>query len=146
MLIDNFIRHFGDWWLLGTRNNGSWGWEMWDTSNQYVAYGLSGGLLTLILFISIIAKGFASLGTARKVTEGNPSEEWFLWCLGATLFSHVVVFFGIGYFDQVQFAWFALLAIISAAVSEATSSPVPQVLGSADVELRTKRALVFECR
>src|SRR5216683_1182589 len=127
MLIDNFIRHFGDWWLLGTRSNGSWGWEMWDTSNQYVAYGLSGGLLTFILFISIIIKGFASIGTARKVAEGNRSEEWFLWCLGATLFSHVVAFFGIGYFDQVQFAWFALLAIISVAVFEATSSAVPQV-------------------
>ena len=127
MLIDNFIRHFSDWWLLGTHNNGSWGWEMWDTSNQYVAYGLSGGLLTFILFISIISRGFGSLGNARKVVEPNPSEEWFLWCLGATLFSHVVAYFGIGYFDQVQFAWLALLAIISVAVFEVTSSVVPQV-------------------
>ncbi len=127
MLIDNFIRHFGDWWLLGTRDNGAWGRDMWDTCNQYVAYGLSGGLLTFILFISIITKGFASLGTARKIAKGNRSEERFLWCLGATLFSHVVAFFGIGYFDQVQFAWFALLAIISVAVFEATSSAVPQV-------------------
>jgi hypothetical protein len=127
MLIDSFIRHFGDWWLLGTHNNGSWGWEMWDTSNQYVAYGVSGGLLTFILFISIISRGFAGLGNARKVVEPNPSEEWFLWCLGATLLSHVVAYFGIGYFDQVQFAWFALLAIISVAVFEATSSAVPQL-------------------
>ena len=127
MLIDNFIRHFSDWWLLGTHNNGSWGWEMWDTSNQYVAYGLSGGLLTFILFISIISRGFANLGNARKVVEPNPSEEWFLWCLGAALFSHVVAYFGIGYFDQVQFAWFALLAIISVAVFEARSSAVPQI-------------------
>ena len=127
MLIDNLIRHFGDWWLLGTRDNSSWGWEMWDTSNQYVAYGLSGGLLTLIFFITIISRGFASLGTARKAAEGNRSEEWFLWCLGATLFSHVVAFFGIGYFDQVQFAWFALLAIISVAVFEARNSVVPLI-------------------
>jgi hypothetical protein len=127
MLIDNFIRHFGDWWLVGTKNFGSWGWEMWDTSNQYVTYGLSGGLLTFILFIAIISKGFARLGAARKVVESNQSDEWFLWCLGAALFSHVVAFFGIGYFDQVQFAWLALLAIISVAVFEASSSVVPQV-------------------
>jgi hypothetical protein len=127
MLIDNFIRHFGDWWLMGFKNFGSWGWDMWDTSNQYVTLGLSGGLLTFILFIAIISKGFARLGTARKVVEGNRSEEWFLWCLGATLFAHVVAFFGIGYFDQVQFAWLALLAIISVAAFEATSSVVPQV-------------------
>jgi hypothetical protein len=127
MLVDSFIRHFGDWWLLGTHNNGSWGWEMWDSSNQYVSYGLSGGLLTFILFISVIYTGFASLGTARKVAEGNRSQEWFLWCVGAALFSHVVAFLGIGYFDQLQFAWSALLAIISVAVFEATSSVVPQV-------------------
>jgi hypothetical protein len=127
MLIDNFIRHFGDWWLLGTRNNGSWGWEMWDTSNQYIMYAFYGGLTTFALFIAIISMGFGRLGAARKVAEGNRSEEWFLWCLGAALFSHVVAFFGIGYFDQVQFAWFALLAIICVAVFEATRSTVPQV-------------------
>jgi hypothetical protein len=127
MLIDNSIRHFGDWWLLGTRDNGSWGWEMWDTSNQYVAYAFTGGVLTVILFIAIISIGFSNLGKARKVVEPNRREEWFLWCLGATMFSHVVAFFGIGYFDQVRFAWFALLAIISVAVFEATHSAIPQV-------------------
>lgn len=127
MLIDNFIRHFGDWWLLGTHVYASWGWTMWDTCNQYVTYGLFGGLLTFILFISIITRGFAGLGTARKFAERNGSEEWFLWCLSATLFSHVVAFFGIGYFDQVQFAWFSLLAIISVAVFEVTRSVVPDV-------------------
>jgi hypothetical protein len=127
MLIDNFIRHFGDWWLLGTKDNGSWGWEMWDASNQYVAYGLSGGLITFVLFISIISRAFARLGTARKLVEGNRVEEWFLWCLGATLFSHLVSFFGIGYFDQIQFYWFAFLAFIPVAVFEATDSVLPQV-------------------
>jgi hypothetical protein len=127
MLIDVSIRHFWDWWLLGTRDNGSWGWEMWDTSNQYVAYAFSGGLLTLIFFISIISRGFASLGNARKIVEGNRREEWFLWCLGCGMFAHVVAFFGIDYFDQVRFAWFTLLAIISVAVFEATKSVVPRV-------------------
>jgi hypothetical protein len=126
MLIDVSIRHFWDWWLLGTRDNGSWGWEMWDTSNQYVAFAFTGGLLTFIFFICIISRGFGSIGTARKVAEGNQSDEWLLWCLGATLFSHVVAFFGIGYFDQVQFSWLALLVFISVAVFEVTSSVVPQ--------------------
>lgn len=118
-LVDTFIKHFGEWWLLGTNNNGSWGWEMWDTSNQYVMYGIEGGLLTFVLFITIISKGFGRLGTARKSIEGNRPEEWFLWCLGAALFAHVIAFFGIGYFDQVQFTWYALLATISVAVRQA---------------------------
>jgi hypothetical protein len=118
MLVDNCIRHFSEWWLLGCRSYGSWGWEMWDLSDQYVAYCLTGGLLTFILFIAFISRGFAALGTARKRFEAKGGGEvWLLWCLGAALFSHTVAFIGIGYFDQVQFSWYALLAMISAATA-----------------------------
>jgi len=125
-LIDTFIRHFSDWWLFGTNKNGSWGWKMMDTSNQYVTCGIIGGLSTLILFIAIISKGFGMVGTARKLVQGNRQDEWLLWCLGATMFAHVVVYFGIGYFDQMQFAWYAFLIMISAAVFDVTHKPAPQ--------------------
>src|SRR5208337_310981 len=65
--------------------------------------------------------------TARKLAEGEPKEEWFLWCLCAALLSHVVAQFGVAYWDQIQFAWYALLAIICSAVSEDISSRAPQV-------------------
>ena len=126
MLIDNCIRHFGDWWLLGFKDYDKWGFDMWDLSNQYVAYAVSGGLATLMLFIAIISRSFGGIGTARRLVAGNRKEEWFLWCLGAALFAHVVGYFGIGYFDQMQFAWFALLAIICVAVFEGKDSPIPQ--------------------
>ena len=126
-LVDNFIRHFGDWWLLGTQNNGSWGWEMWDTSNQYVAYGFTGGLLTLVFFLRIIYLGFSRLGKARMIVERSSKESWMLWCLSAALFAHVVAFFGIGYFDQVQFAWLTFLAIIPVAVSDAFGTSSPEI-------------------
>jgi hypothetical protein len=113
MLIDNCIRHFGEWWLLGVKDYDKWGFDMWDLSDQYVAYAVGGGLLTLVLFIGIISRSFVKLGMARKLAGGNQKEQWFLWCLGAALFAHVVAYFGIGYFDQMQFAWYALLAIIS---------------------------------
>jgi hypothetical protein len=133
MLVDNFIRHFGDWWLLGFKNYHTWGWDMWDLSNQYVACGLTGGLLSLTLFIALIVLCFAKLGTARKRVARDHREGWFLWCLGAAVFSHVVAYFGIGYFDQMQFAWYALLAVISVATatraqSRATQS-VPELAG-----------------
>jgi hypothetical protein len=38
-----------------------------------------------------------------------------MWFLGAALFSHVIAYFGITYFDNTQVAWYTLLAIISAA-------------------------------
>jgi hypothetical protein len=117
-LVDTFIIHFWDWWLLGTRDNGSWGWEMADTSNQYVTYGISGGLLTLVLFITLISICFGRLGTTRKLLKDDRSGEWVRWCLGASMFAHLVVFIGIDYFDQTEFAWITLVVIVSMITSE----------------------------
>jgi hypothetical protein len=132
MLVDQFIRNFGDWWLLGTNANQNWGDHMWDTSNAYVEEGQTGGLLSLVLFIAMISRCFGKIGTARKSVEGaDPGKEWFLWFLGAALFAHTIAFFGISYFDQTRVAWFATLAIVSAATAsilDAKSlSPQPQV-------------------
>jgi hypothetical protein len=116
-LIDQFIRHFGDWWLLGTYQSDSWGVDMWDHTNQFVAEGEGGGLVTLVCFIAMISVSFGMIGKARKAIEGDKEKEWMLWILGAALFAHIVGYFGISYFDQTRVAWFALLAMISAAAT-----------------------------
>jgi len=118
MLIDTLIRHFSDWWLLGTRDNGSWGWEMWDTCNEFVATAVTGGLLTLILYIMILKRSFAAIGNARNRISGDRNQEWFLWCLGSCLFANVVAQFGINYMVQLLFLLSSLLACISAASLE----------------------------
>lgn len=119
MLVNQFIRNFGDWWLLGTNANQNWGDHMWDTSNQYVEEGETGGLLALIFFIAMISRCFGRIGTARKSVEeeADRRKEWFLWLLGAALLGHTVAFLGISYFDQTRVAWFAVLAMISAATA-----------------------------
>jgi hypothetical protein len=119
MLVDNCIRHFSDWWLIGYKDYDAWGWDMWDLSNQFVAKALTGGLVTLVIFITILSKSFGGLGTARKTVAGNFAEEWFLWCCGAALFANVVGFFGCSYMAQMQMALFPLLAIINVATFEA---------------------------
>jgi hypothetical protein len=117
-LVDQFIRHLGDWWLLGTKSNAYWGSEMIDTSNTFVEWGTAGGLTALISLIVLITRCFGRIGTARKALEVQDRRKaWLLWFLGAALFSHVVAFFGIFYFDQTRVAWFALLAMISAATA-----------------------------
>src|SRR5258708_10699421 len=113
-LIDQFIRRFDEWWLVGTKHAGQWGYEMGDTSNQYVDLGVMGGFGTLVLFILVIVYCFKTLGTARKVATDSPAAGR-VWALGAALFSHLVAFFGISYFDQTIASWYALLAMISAA-------------------------------
>jgi hypothetical protein len=91
---------------------------MWDLCNQYVAEGLSGGLITLVVFITMISRSFSRIGTSRRLATSNRQEEWFLWALGVTLFSHIVAFFGISYFDQTKISWYVLLAVISAATAK----------------------------
>ncbi len=121
-LIDVFIRHFSDWWLMGTNSAGSWGWDMWDTSNQYVSEGESGGLAAFICFIWILSICFSRIGKARKAVEGDRDKEWYFWFLGAALFSHVIGFFGISYFDQTRMTLFALVVMIVTATVPALAT------------------------
>ncbi len=114
MLVDQCIRHFWDWWLVGVKDTGPWGWDMWDTANQYVSVCDSSGLLPFILFMAVIVYGFQYLGKAIR-TVGNRKQQILLWALGAALFANVVAFGGISYWDQTQVVWYGLLAAISAA-------------------------------
>lgn len=132
-LVDQFIRHFSDWWLIG-KGNTDWGFDMWDTQNQYVNVGETGGLVAFILFIIMISRTYGKIGTARKLVAGR-KQEWFLWFCGAALFSHLVAFFGVNYFDQSKVGWFVLLAIISAVTAPILQKTVPK-----DLEARNESA------
>jgi hypothetical protein len=118
-LIDQCIRHFSDWWLIGTTASGTWGFDMWDLSNQFVAEAETGGLLTFICFVLIISRAFSRIGKSRKIAEnqGDSKQEWFMWFLGIALFTHIVGYFGISYFDNVKIYWCAFLAIVAAATA-----------------------------
>ena len=114
MLVDQCIRHFWDWFLVGTKDFGSWGWDMWDLSNQYVAAADTTGLVPVIALITILVVGFKYIGRARRAAETDKHEELFIWALGACLFANLVAFFGISYFDQTIVGWYAVLAMIAA--------------------------------
>jgi hypothetical protein len=118
-LVDQFIRRFGDWWLVGTSTTSGYGDHLWDLSNQFVAEGESGGLPTFICFIALISICFSRIGRARRIAKLVHKSEWYFWFLGAALFGHIVGFFGISYFDHVQIAWFALLIIIVSSTEQA---------------------------
>jgi hypothetical protein len=115
-LIDNFVNHFWDWWLIGTRDNASWGFEMWDISDQYVAEGEIGGLVSFVCFIAVLSLAFKKIGTSRKSARTR-REEWYFWLLGAAFFAHIIAFLGISYFDQTVHSWYALIAMIIVATT-----------------------------
>jgi len=113
-LIDQTVRHFWEWWLVGTNNNANWGFFTWDGCNQFVAEGLAGGGGALVFFVMILCQSFDAIGRCRKRAKRR-REEWFFWGLGAALFSHLVIFLGVDYFDQMQLLWFIFLAMLSVA-------------------------------
>jgi hypothetical protein len=146
-LVDNCIRHFSDWWLLGYKYYNNWGWDMWDLSNQFVVAALGGGLITLVFYIMIFSRSFSAVGTARKRVNGNRRDEWFLWCLGADLFANVVAHFGINYMAQMMMTLFPLLAFISVAANEAkqkvrSETPMPKQIAPALSEANAVSSLL----
>jgi hypothetical protein len=119
MLVDNCIRHFGDWWLFGYKNYSDWGFDMWDLCNQFVVQAVTGGLVTLVLYLTIFKKSFRAIGIGRKRVEGDRRQEWLFWCLGSALFANVVAHFGINYMFHLSEYFFLLLVCISVATVEA---------------------------
>jgi hypothetical protein len=119
MLVDNCIRHFGDWWLLGSKNYPDWGFVMFDVCNQFILVALRGGLVTLVIYIAIYKRSFEAIGEARKRVAGDRRQEWFLWCLGSALFATVVSSFGIYYIFYLMACLFCLLVGVSVATFEA---------------------------
>jgi hypothetical protein len=119
MLVDNCIRHFSDWWLIGCKGYMGWGFAMFDCCNQFVVQAVCGGLLTLVAYIAIFTRSFGAIGNARKRVEGDRGQEWLFWCLGSVLFSIVMAHFGINYAAEMQIGLFAVWASISTAAFEA---------------------------
>jgi ABC-type transport system involved in cytochrome c biogenesis permease component len=120
ILIDAMIRHFSQWWLLGTSvaDLAQWGVHAGDITNQYIGEAAEGGLITLVLFISVIVIAFSSFGRAMcAVRADSRKSHLLLWAVCCSLFAHVVNFFGVAYFDQNIVNWYLVLALAGTATS-----------------------------
>jgi hypothetical protein len=123
-LIDQAITHFNDWWLIGAKYTADWfpyalavDPNKADITNAYIGHGVNGGLVTMILFILIIIQCFRGLGNAQKINVSHPLGARFcLWAIGVCLFTHVVSFLSITYFDQMMVFWYLIIAITSTIV------------------------------
>lgn len=135
-LVNQCILHFRDWALIGTKDFGNWGWDMWDLSNQYVGTADTAGLIPFVALLAILVFGFKYVGKMRRVAakEGDKKLEFFVWAIGASLFGNVVAFMGIGYFDQTIVPWYMLLAILSAMTMGVWSRQPAAVLEGARAE------------
>jgi len=124
-LLEQATTHFHEWFLVGSLYTAHWapGGETapndpnnTDIVNHYVWEGLQGGVLKLVLFIGLIVVGFRLVGRHVASTSDRPlNQRYFAWTLGVCLFTHVISFLSVTYFDQIIVMWYVTLAAIAAA-------------------------------
>jgi hypothetical protein len=120
-LIDQAVGHFGEWFLIGTSVTAHWAPSgqvlaadpnNMDITNNYIAVGVQGGLLGVVLFLAIIVACFKIVG--RKIrSQDSPFPTRFIWAIGVSLACHCTAMISISYFDQIQVFWFWLLAVFA---------------------------------
>jgi hypothetical protein len=114
-LIDQAIARFGEWALVGTKSTASWGWGLWDVTNQFVLEGVKGGVATLGFFVLTIYAGFRSVRFVLWVARESRIIQFMAWALGTSLAVHCAAFIGVSYFGQIQVIWLLLLAMLASA-------------------------------
>jgi len=113
-MIDGFIRNFDVWWLLGTRDYSKlWAQNFDSITNQFVLEGAEGGLLTLVLFVILLALGFGGVGQIARSVGKSKFRAITAWMLGAMLFAHCVAFLAVSYFGQIVMLLYLTLAAIA---------------------------------
>ena len=127
ILLDGAINHISGWWLLGTKSTLDWAdpdQGLFDVTNQYLIEAADGGLLTMILFIAIIAFCFQGVGrSVRNAALTEPRRTQFcIWAIGAALFAHTVNYMSVSYFDQNIVNWYLLLAMIGTLTAQFAES------------------------
>lgn len=117
-VIDQAIKHFNEWAILGTSNTSHWDYKkflmspQFDVTNQYVAEGVHGGLVSLGIFVAMLALAFRTL--AKHFQKSTIAEyQWLAWCTCCAILGHCIAFIGLTYFGQIVMLWYLTLAMVS---------------------------------
>lgn len=121
-LIDETIKHFDEWWLLGTSDTGHWGRGLSDVTNQYVLEAVEGGLPGLLLFLGLVVLGFRAVGRTWRSAWPDRASVALSWALGVSLLTQCVSFFGVAFFDQTGILWSLVLACLASMSTASTAA------------------------
>jgi hypothetical protein len=122
-LIDIAIKNISEWWLIGMPIEKTASWFPYiihtggaDITNEFLVYGITSGLISIMLFIYLIASLFRVLGSdlSAQLREVKcNSDKYLIWGLGVMLLVHISNWFGVSYFDQMKYVWYLNIATIS---------------------------------
>jgi len=122
-LIDQFVNHWNEWWLIGTSYTAHWSptgiglpqySDKMDLTNQFVVQGCAGGIMQLILFIWVIVKCYQRLGyNMNHKNAYSDKKDYIIWGLGCCLLSFIVAFLSVALSTQMSILYYTLLALIA---------------------------------
>jgi hypothetical protein len=119
-LLDQAFKHLNEWWLIGTDYTRHWmpyglptDPNHTDITSYYVHLGVIGGLPLMLCLIAIFWKCFVMLGRRiRQLRKERDPQEFFLWCVGCSLFSHAITCLTISYFDQLLVFFYMTVGVV----------------------------------
>jgi len=145
-LIEQTIAYLSEWWLFGTDVTRHWmpmqgianDPQHTDITNYYIGFGVTGGLVALILVVWMMGIAFRWVGQIHDaLITDQPMQSFMIWCVGACLFSHAVTSLSVAYFDQSMLYFWLSVAVISSVYSivrlnqvSSVSLEVGSILGS----------------
>jgi hypothetical protein len=148
-LIDQAIAHFDEWWLCGTTSTLHWDefGLLQDVTNQFVAEGVHGGALTLLLFAVMIGLAFQGVGRRCRLFQLDRPEVITAWALGVALFTHCINFTAVTYFGQIIALWYLQLALVGSITPSGAPGPVsvPVALPRRRVVMNVPTILMARC-
>jgi len=111
ILIDEAVKHFGDWALIGTRDIAHWRRGLKDITNQYVLEGVRGGFATLIIFCLLLVYAVKIPGSYSLRCAFN-DRKWLSWGICVSVLGHCISFFGVSYFGQIKMLLYLTFAVV----------------------------------
>jgi hypothetical protein len=126
-LVDKFIERFPEWAPLGTLSTAHWGHGLHDVTNQFVAEGVAGGMLRLLLFVGVIWLAFAGVSRSLRLAAAGRTYHLASWALGTILFMHCMNFVAVSYFEQIVVEWQLTLAAIGSLTLVPGAAPERQL-------------------
>ena len=111
-LIDMTIVHFSEWALIGCKNVERWGVYAGDITNQFIIEGVTGGLVTMLIFIFIVGYAVRLTGRSSLIPQ-IAQNKWACWAMCVSILGHCVSFFGVSYFGQITMLLYLQFACVS---------------------------------
>jgi hypothetical protein len=128
VLMEQAWHHLDRWGLFGMDVTETVSWFPYtldavggaDFTNQFLVFGIDGGIPTLLLCAGLLIAVFRTIGRAGaslrlRSDDAGRNDELLVWGIGVTVFVHLVSWMGVSYFDQSWVIWLAHVAVVSAA-------------------------------